>query len=156
MKTMNKLTKFEKYLTKEISIEFKACLYFYSILFFYSMVLILQGTYSVSILTMAEMIFTAYVICYIQMFVFHNFDEADRLGGIELLGIIVCTGIYTGLSYILKWFQRRTDITVYFTLFIIFTYICVCFINKAKRKIDSKELNNLLYEYKKRNGEQVL
>jgi hypothetical protein len=125
---MNKRSKFEKYLTNEIGIEFKACLYFYTILFFHSMVLILQGTYSVSILTMAEMILAAYVICYIQMFVFHNFDESENLGGMELLGIVVCTGIYAVLSYLLKWFHRRIDITGYFALFMVFTYICVYYV----------------------------
>lgn len=34
MKKERKLSLWERYLTKEIGIEFKACLYFYAILFF--------------------------------------------------------------------------------------------------------------------------
>lgn len=147
---MSKMTRFEKYLTQEIGIEFKACLYFYCVLFFYCIVMFFQGFDSVSILTMAEIIASNYVICYIQVYVFHNFDEADRLGINEGMGILVCTGAYTLLSYCLSWFERKPDITLYFALFLVFTYLCVFLVYKIKRNIDTKELNNLLTEYKKK------
>ena len=150
---MSKLTKFESYITKEIGIEFKACLYFFCILAFHCFVLVIQGTFQVSILTMAEMILTSYIICYIQVLVFRNFDEAEKLGTIEAVGILVCTGIYTAVSYFLNWFGRRADVTVYFMVFMLLSYICIYLVYKTKRSIDSRELNNLLREYKKRNGE---
>lgn len=151
---MNKQTKFEKFFAKEIGIELKSCLYFYCILFFCSLVLVIQGKYSLSILTMAEVIAANYVICNIQVYVFHNFDEADVLRAPEILGLMVCTGIYTAISYLLSWFDRKLDITIYFAIFIVFSYICVNLIYKIKRNIETKELNNLLSDYKKRNGEE--
>lgn len=154
MKEFKKPTRFERYLTKEINIEFKACLYFYCFLFFYCFLMLMQGTYQVSILILAEMIFSNYIICYIQLYLFRDFDEADSIGMIEIAGMIVCTGIYVSLSYWLNWFGRELDITCYFAIFIIFCYICIFLIYKIKRRIDTKELNTMLNEYKSRNGEE--
>ncbi len=149
---MSKRTKFESYITKEIGIEFKACLYFFCILTFHCFVLVMQGMFQVSILTMIEMILTNYIICYLQVLLFHNFDEAEKLGGKEAVGILVCTGIYTAVSYFLNWFGRRADVSVCFMVFMLLSYLCVYLVYKTKRTIDSRELNNLLREYKKRNG----
>jgi hypothetical protein len=150
---MSKLSKFEVYLSKEINIEFKACLYFFCILAFHCFIRVIQGTFQVSILTLVEMVLVNYIICYIQVLIFHNFDEAEKLGSIEVAGILSCTGIYTIAGYILNWFGRRVDIIIYFIFFMLFCYVCIYWVYKTKRRIDSKELNNLLLEYKKRKGE---
>lgn len=70
----------ERYLAVEIGIEFKACLYFFCILFFYSMYRLLCGSMEASILHMGEMIFLTYGMGYIQKYILDNFDEADRWG----------------------------------------------------------------------------
>ena len=80
MKNNEKTTLWERYLTKEIGIEFKACLYFFAILFFYCMYRILTGSLDASIIHMAEMIFACYIIGYIQVYLLWNFDEAEALG----------------------------------------------------------------------------
>ena len=50
----NKMIKgFKKYLSEEIAIEYKACLYFFAILFFYCVYLIYNGIYSAKILHMS-------------------------------------------------------------------------------------------------------
>ena len=54
MKNDNKLSLWEKYLTKEIGIEFKACLYFFAILFFYCVFRVVNGVYSAEILHLTE------------------------------------------------------------------------------------------------------
>ncbi len=93
MKNKTKTTLWEKYLTKEIGIEFKACLYFFAMLFFYCVYRLCTGRVSAEILHLTEMIFTCYFIGYMQVYLFWNFDEADTLGKKEICGMIICTVI---------------------------------------------------------------
>ena len=125
MKNDRKLTIWEAYLTKEIGIEFKACLYFFAILFFYCCYRMINHTFDASILHMAEMIFTCYIIGYIQVYLFANFDEADRLGTKEITGIVVCTIIYSLVSYFGNWFEKRIVVTLIMAAYILLTYFCV-------------------------------
>lgn len=70
---------FKRFVSKEIMIEYKSCLYFACILFFYFMWLLCKGIYSASILFMFEMILAAYFVGYFQVYVFRNFDEAEQI-----------------------------------------------------------------------------
>ncbi len=140
-KDKSRVTLWELYLTKEIGIEFKACLYFFAILFFYCVVRLIGGSFVAEMLHMLEMILACYVIGYIQVYLLWNFDEADTLGGKEILGIAVCTVIYSVLSYVFKWFDRSLLATVIFAAYILLCYVCVFFIYKSKRYIDDKKLN---------------
>ena len=141
MSNKNKLTIWERYLTKEIGIEFKACLYFFAILFFYCVYRICVGIYDAGMIHMAEMILSCYIIGYIQVYVFWNFDEADSLGGREWLGLVICTAVYTLLSYFLGWFDKKIWLSVGFAAYVVIMYVCVFFIYKSKRHIDDKKLN---------------
>ena len=147
-KDKNKTTLWEKYLTKEIGIEFKACLYFFAILFFYCMYRICMGVYDASILHMTEMIFTCYIIGYIQVYLLWNFDEADTLGTKEIAGIAICTALYSILSYLCGWFDKKIPLTLGLAAYLIVTYVCVYFIYKSKRRIDDKQLNEDLALFK--------
>ena len=144
MKNDKKLTIWEAYLTKEIGIEFKACLYFFAILFFYCCYRMINHSFDASILHMAEMIFTCYIIGYIQVYLFANFDEADRLGTKEITGIVVCTIIYSLVSYFGNWFEKKIVVTLIMAAYILITYFCVFLIYKSKRRIDDKNLNEEL------------
>ena len=141
MKNDKKLTIWEAYLTKEIGIEFKACLYFFAILFFYCCYRMINHSFEASILHMAEMIFTCYIIGYIQVYLFANFDEADRLGKKECVGIAVCTLIYCLVSYFGNWFEKSIVVTLIMAAYLLLTYFCVFLIYKSKRRIDDKNLN---------------
>ena len=140
-KNNSRVTLWELYLTKEIGIEFKACLYFFAFLFFYCVVRLIGGVYVADMLHMAEMILACYVIGYIQVYLLWNFDEADKLGGKELLGMVICTAVYSVLSYVFKWFDRNLTATFIFAAYVLLCYICVYFIYKSKRYIDDKRLN---------------
>ncbi len=144
MKNDNKLSLWERYLTKEIGIEFKACLYFFAILFFYCVYRVVNGIYSAEILHLTEMIFTCYIIGYIQVYLFANFDEADRLGGREIAGMIVCTALYCLVSFFGNWFDKGLLATAIFAAYLLFAYVCVFFIYRSKRRIDDKQLNEEL------------
>ncbi|MCR5684230.1 MAG: DUF3021 family protein [Lachnospiraceae bacterium] len=144
MKEDKKITLWERYLTKEIGIEFKACLYFFAILFFYCVYRMIDGVFDASIPHMGEMILICYVMGYIQVYLFGNFDEADSLGVREICGMIVCTLLYGLASFACAWFDRRLLVSALLMLYVIITYFCVFLIYKTKRRIDDKKLNEEL------------
>jgi hypothetical protein len=141
MKQDKKLSLWERYLTNEIGIEFKSCLYFFAILFFYCMYKVINGSFEANIIHMAEMIFSCYIICYLQILVFWNFDEADKLGLKECVGMVICTLIYTLVSFVGNWFDRKIVPSLILAAYILVMYLCVFFIYKTKRRIDDKKLN---------------
>lgn len=151
---MNKPSLWERYLTKEIGIEFKACLYFFAMLFFYCMYRLCVGLTVADIFHMAEMIFLAYVIGYLQVFLLWNFDESDELGKKEISGIAVCTAIYVTVSYFGSWFDKNIYVTIGFAFYVIFMYVCVYFVYKCRRKIDDKILNYDLEMFKSRSEKE--
>lgn len=148
MKDNKKPTLWELYLTKEIGIEFKACLYFFALLFFYCVYRIINGIYDASILHMTELIFTCYIIGYIQVYLLWNFDEADNLGTKEVFGMVLCTIVYTFLSFLFNWFDKNILVSFLFGAYILLSYFCVYLIYKYKRIIDDKKLNEDLELFK--------
>ena len=143
-----KISIWERYLTKEIGIEFKACLYFFAILFFYCMYRLCTGRTEAGILHMGEMILACYLIGYLQVYVLWNFDEADSIGAKEVTGVSVCTLIYSGLSYLLAWFDRNIFVTLGLAAYLIVTYACIILIYMTKHRIDDKKLNEELALFK--------
>lgn len=148
---MKRISLWERYLTKEIGIEFKACLYFFAFLFFYCIYRLCNGLTVAEIIHMAEMILLTYAIGYVQVYLLWNFDEADKLGKKEALGIAICTAVYCGASYLFKWFDRNIYVTIGFAVYLVFMYVCVYLIYKCRRKIDDKMLNSDLELFKARN-----
>ncbi|MGN0155590.1 MAG: DUF3021 domain-containing protein [Lachnospiraceae bacterium] len=136
------------YLSKEIAIEYKACLYFYSILVFYCIYLACKGVFQASVLYMCEMIASTYLMGYLQIYCLDNFDEAEQFGGKEFLKTLLCSIIYTEVSYLFGWFDRKLLVTVLFFAFFVFAYWCVYLINKIKRNIDTRNLNDMLEQFK--------
>ena len=146
------MSRFKQYLGSEIGIEFKACLYFFAILFFYSMYRILQGSFFANIIVMAEMIFSTYIIGYIQVYLLGNFDEAEQLTWREILASVFCSIVYSGISFLGKWYDRNITVTVLFFCYILFCYICVFFVYKVKRDVDTAVLNHELENFKKKSN----
>lgn len=145
-----KVSAWERYLTKEIGIEFKACLYFFCILFFYSIYRLVKGTFEASILHMAEMIFLTYVMGYVQVYLLSDFDEGEELKGKEILSILFCSFLYAGVSWLGRWFDRKIGVSVGFAFYMMFAYVCAFLIYKLKREIDEKLLNEDLKEFQER------
>ncbi len=139
--------KFRYYLSMEIGIEYKACLYFFTILFFYAMYLLCQGIYLASLLHMLEMILATYGMGYFQVLCLNNFDEAENLSLKQVVSILVCAAIYVGISYWGKWFDRNIIATIVFAFYCILLYVSAFLANKMKRRIDTKQLNVMLQEY---------
>lgn len=145
-----KVSRFERYLTEEIGVEFKACLYFFCILFFYSVYRVLNGNWDASIIHMMEMILMTYGMCYLQLYLMNNFDEGERFGVREVLYTVLCVGIYTGISYWGKWFDRNLAVTAGYAAYMMFAYVCAFLVYKAKRDIDGKLLNEDLKAFQER------
>ncbi len=145
-----KVSRFERYLTEEIGVEFKACLYFFCILFFYAMYRVLNGNFEASISHMAEMILLTYGMCYLQLYFMNNFDEGERFGVREVLYTVLCVGIYTGISYWGQWFDRNLAVTAGYAAYMMFAYVCAFLVYKAKRDIDGKLLNEDLKAFQER------
>lgn len=144
---------FKRYLGKEIGIGFKACLYFFVLLFFYCCYRVFEGHSDASILIMAEMILSTYFMGYIQVYLLRNFDEADELTPFVAVAGILCTLIYTAISYVGKWFDRNIGVTIGFFFYLLFAYFCVLLVYKFKREADTKELNENLEKFKKEREE---
>lgn len=145
----------EHYLTTEIAIEFKACLYFFAILFFYCMYRLLSGSTQASIFHMAEMIFLTYGIGYVQVYLLSNFDEGEKLGIKESFYVALCSLVYAGMSFFGGWFNRAVWISILFFFYMVFLYICAFFVYKTKRKIDDKIMNDNLKAFQARGTEHA-
>ncbi len=147
-----KMSLLERYLVVEIAIEFKACIYFFCILFFYSMYRLLIGSREAEILHMGEMILLTYGMGYLQWYVLDRFDEGERLGIRETAYLLLCTGIHTAVSWLGKWFDRDVLMTVLFALFMVLAYLCGFLVYKIKRVLDAKQLNEDLRAFQERDG----
>lgn len=150
------MTKFQRYLAKEIGIEFKACLYFFVILFFYSMYRIIGGSWQADIIMLAEMILTTYAMGYIQVFLLRNFDEGERFGLFEAMAAVFCTTVYTGVAFLGKWFDKNITAYIIFFAYLLFAYVCAMLVYKIKREVDTSILNEELENFKKKKKEKNL
>lgn len=146
------MKRFKKYLSLEIGIDFKACVYFCVILFFYSLYQLWKGSFQANIIDMAEMIIMTYVMGYFQVYLLGGFDEEDKLGMKEIVKCIGCSFIYVIVSYVCNWFEKNIVASVVFFLYMLFGYLCVFLSYKIKRDIDTKQLNKDLEEFKNRKG----
>lgn len=149
MKRSKKLDKFRHVLLTEAGIEFKACLYFFAILFFYCMYRITQGSFQADMLIMAEIILTTYVMGYVQVYLLRNFEESDRLGGFEWMASILCSLIYVGVSLLFSWFDRNWLPELLFFGYVMLCYLSVFCIYYVRRHWDTEELNLELESFKK-------
>lgn len=140
---------FLRYLGAEIWIEYKACLYSFCMMVFYCIYLLCRGIYQASILVLFEMVVTAYVMGYAQVYLLKNFDESDRLGRHEISSILMCSAVYTLVSFVLTWFERNLPATGLFFLFMLFSFGCVCVVNRLRRIYDTRNLNRMLEEFKR-------
>ncbi|MCM1160283.1 MAG: DUF3021 domain-containing protein [Roseburia sp.] len=145
----------KKYLSYEVGIDFKTCIYFFMVLFFYSMYQILQGSFFASIIIMAEMLASAYIIGYIQVYLLKNFDEAEQLGRRECFSVFSCSALYTAISYILNWYGRSASATLFFFFYMIACYLSIFLAYKIKRDMETAVLNRELENFKKQKTERM-
>lgn len=148
------MNKFKKFISLEIGIEIKACLYFGIIMFFYWAYLVIQGSLYASIIRMIEIVLTAYAMSYLQVYLLHNFDEAERIDVHVVIQALFCSVLYTAASFFFRWYDRNLTATVCYFLYMLLCYLCVFLIYKIKRDIDTALLNQELEAFKKRKEEE--
>lgn len=150
MNKKRRISRFERYLHEEIGIEFKACLYFFSILFFYAVYRIAEGELEAEIIHMAEMIFLAYGMGYAQEYLLSNFDEGERLQFKEILYLCFCSAVYAAVSFVCRWFERNIAVSLGFFLYMVLVYVSAFLVYKFRRDIDAKMLNDDLKAFQER------
>lgn len=148
------MSRWQKFLSAEIEIEFKASLYFYTILFFYFAYQLLNNSLSASIIIIVEMIVTAYIMGYIQVFLLGNFDEAEQFTLKEALKVVCCSLVYTAVSYLGGWFDRNPTITAIYLVFMFGCYGCVYWLYSVRRAICTKQMNKELEAFKRQKSEK--
>ncbi len=139
---------FEKFLAKELGIEFKAAIYFYTIIFFYFVYQLLQGSRQVDIVVLIEMMATTYIMGYIQVFLLGNFDEAEHVDLSVVLKVIFGALVYTGVSFFAKWFDRNLLVTGIYFVFMLVCYGCAYWAYSVKRVVSTREMNEELLAFK--------
>ena len=147
------MEKFKKFLVLEAGIEIKACLYFSIILFFYFLYCFLQGSLFASIPRMVEMVLSAYAMNYLQVYLLHNFDEAEQFDIKVTVLSLFCAALYTAAGHWLNWFDRNPVATLCFFFYMILCYVCVFLVHKIKRDLDTAYLNRELEQFKSRRGQ---
>ncbi|MEX2803541.1 DUF3021 family protein [Streptococcus sp. H31] len=143
-------TRWQRIFSKEVTIEYKTGVYSMCALVFIAFYECWQASYQISIFYLFELIFLAYFLAYLQVYLFHNFDEAEKLSGWGLAGLLVSSCIYGLCGLLLGWFDGSWAVSLLFTLFMAVCYLSVFAANKIKRRIDSQRLNQLLENYKER------
>lgn len=143
----------QRYLAIEVKIEFKACLYFFCILFFYSVFRMVHGSFEASILHMAEMIFTTYAMGYIQMFFLANFDEGERFNGRTVAYSLLGAFLYTVVAVLGKWFEGNVIALGLFFGYMEICFLCAFCVYTVKREFDTKMLNDDLKIFQERKSE---
>lgn len=149
------MKKIMRALAREVGIEFKACLYFFAILFFYCIYRITQGSYEAQMLVMLEMILTTYVMGYVQVYLLRNFEESEKPGGFELLAVVGCSLVYAAISYFFGWFDGKLLPEVLFFVYVVICYVSLYGVYYVRRHWDTEELNKELEDFKKTKKSQV-
>lgn len=144
----------QRLLSDEITVEFKSCLFFFCILFFYCTFRLIQNNTQADILHMFEMIILSYVMCYFQLYVLDAFDEGVVINFVSFVKIIFCSGIYVVASYFGKWFEGNLIATISFFAYLLLAYICFLFVNRFKRHYDEKILNEELQVFQNRGSHE--
>ena len=150
MNNKRKVSVFERFFSIEIGIEIKSCLYFCCILAYYFIFRIIMGSWDASIVHMTEMIISTYVIGYIQIYLLYDFDEMDEFNWKVLVFSLVCSVTYMVLAILFNWFDGNMIANAGFLAFMMMCYLSYFIVSRAKRRIDTRLLNEDLREFQMR------
>lgn len=150
MNNKRKVSVFERFFSIEIGIEIKSCLYFCCILAYYFIFQIIMGSWDASIVHMTEMIISTYVIGYIQIYLLSDFDEMDEFNWKVLVFSLVCSVTYMVLAIFFDWFDGNMIANAGFLAFMMMCYLSYFIVSRAKRRIDTRLLNEDLREFQMR------
>ena len=101
---------------------------------------------------MLEMVWTAYILEWVQVLVHCDFDEVDRLGLKEWIMIVCGSVAYTVAGHFFGWFDGNIAVVLGFGAYMIVSYLCTFWVYAIKRSIDAKMLNSDLKKFQERNN----
>ena len=140
----------QQYFTQKIGAEIKCCLTFFYMVCFYWVYKWANGFTEASIVQMAAMLWTGYIMEWIQQLIGCDFFETDSLGKKELAVIFIGSSVYSLLGHLLKWFDGNIAVDLGFFGYMALAYFCTFAVCKVKRIIDGKALNSDLRKFKER------
>ena len=145
-------SRWKGFLSREIAIDYFSCFFSLCLLIFDAGFQLWHHQYHISILFLIEMITCAYIVTYVQVYLFNDFDEAKRFSLKEWVELLACIILYDLLAYLLGWFGRGNVawVLIFFSVYLLICYFSIYIANKIKRKIDTNRLNQLLEDYKKK------
>lgn len=142
---------FKKLLLMEISVEIYACVYFLCNLTFYCTVQLVRGSQEANIWVMLQMIIVAYVGQYIYV-IFGDIEKSGHFGWKEGITQLMIFSLYAVVSYYGNWFDKKLPVMLGFFVYLVIMYSAVNWVMYISRRNDTKMLNNLLDEFKKKGG----
>ena len=142
------MTRAEQFLLKELGIEFKAALYFYTMFFFYFAYRIWCGSIQANLIVLVEMIAATYIMAWLQTVLLGNFDEAEKVDVSVVIKMFCSAVVYVGISYVGNWFDRNLIVTAIYFVFMIACYISVYWAYSFRRIVSTKEMNDELQAFK--------
>lgn len=148
------MSRWEKFLSNEMEIEQKAPLYCYTIMFFYFAYRLWAGSFSASVAVLVEIICLTYGMGFVQLYLLHNFDEAGQFTWKVALKMLLCSLIYTAVSWLGGWFDRNVIVTAVYFIFMLLCYGCVYWFYSVKRTITTKQMNAELTAFKQKAKEK--
>lgn len=142
------MTRAERFLLKELGIEFKAALYFYTMFFFYFAYRIWCGSIQANLIVLVEMIAATYIMAWLQTVLLGNFDEAEKVDVSVVIKMFCSAVVYVGISYVGNWFDRNLIVTAIYFVIMIACYISVYWAYSFRRIVSTKEMNEELQAFK--------
>lgn len=144
------MTLFERWLTIKIGVEFRCCLTFFLMVFFYGVHRLLTGSDQASIWHLAQMMGAAYLYGWVQALLHADFDEMDRPGLKEWAVILGGAAAYALAAWLGGWFGGSVPVTGLFFLYMTGCALSTLLILYLKRSIDSRLLGDDLKQFQQR------
>lgn len=144
------MTEFIKFYRWGSNVKFHMAMYCLALLFFHSILNVLNGIYSVEILTLFQMFVTCFIFAIIESFCFPLDGEfnANQIKKRTLIWFILANIIFIGASICFKWF---TGINTYWIFILIFILeaglIAMWFAVRFIQYLDTRKLNEKLYKF---------
>ncbi len=140
-----------KYCDWELKNEFMCCGYFCAMLFCYVVTECIYGKMEISIWTLLQMFLLNYVISTVHQLTFNQEAEYSNKEYYKraIVLVTVSSAAIILAAHVFSWFKGRSLYAELFMyLCMLSAYLFVWWINKMRRKYDTKELNEQLQRFK--------
>ena len=145
------MSEFKKFYVFAMNAKFYMAIYFVATLFIVSIVTLIFGGESVSILTLFEMLFVNMVSGFLQAIMLKEGTDYSKgiFFGRSILWLIISVGITTLTAVLFGWFKGYPSYCILiFILFMLFGFCTMLYGLKFEQDADTVHLNSQLDQYK--------